>query len=83
MNPLGGILITIIEDIHLVDVKEDWSQVRSPGRARRRRKRGFPQRIRIFHVAKPTIFKVGNAYIAHPETAAKFRAELRAATIRS
>jgi hypothetical protein len=28
---------------------EDWSQVRSPGRARRRRKQGHPQNIRLVY----------------------------------
>lgn len=45
-NQLGYINGLRLIDNELVgDPYEDWSRVRSPGRARRRRKQGHPQRI--------------------------------------
>jgi hypothetical protein len=42
--------VRIIENSSLLDGPfEDWSKVRSHGRALRRRRRGFPQRIRIYY----------------------------------
>ena len=46
MNPLGPLAgIRLIDSEAVGEPYEDWSQVRSPGRAARRRKRGFTQRI--------------------------------------
>lgn len=57
----------VIESLHATEPAEDWSKVRSPARARRRLKRGFPQNIR--HYRKPACFfiKAENAYCIHPE----------------
>jgi hypothetical protein len=41
---LGGIRILASEHMP-TDTVEDWSRVRSPGRAARRRRQGHPQRI--------------------------------------
>jgi hypothetical protein len=47
-NPLGPIgALRIIDAESVGDPYEDWSQVRSPGRAARRRRLGHPQRIVI------------------------------------
>jgi hypothetical protein len=45
---------------------EDWSQVRSHGRAARRRKRGFPQRIRIYYTPSKQAMVMGDTIVCHP-----------------
>jgi hypothetical protein len=64
---LGG--LRIIRDINMTDTVEDWSRVRSPSRARRRRKLGHPQNIVWREVPKKDAFKIGDALVMHPETA--------------
>lgn len=64
--------LRIVESLALYDVVEDWSKVRSPGRARRRRAK-HPQRITYRHVAKPDAYRIGNEIHMHPETARRFR----------
>lgn len=44
--------------------EEDWSRVRSPSRAERRRRRGFRQNITMTH--KPAAVQIGNVIYAHP-----------------
>jgi hypothetical protein len=39
--------VRIIESLHMVDRVEDWSRVRSPGRAARRRRQGHRQNLVI------------------------------------
>jgi hypothetical protein len=70
----GG--VRIIETLHMVDMVEDWSRVRSPGRARRRRKYGYPQNIRMRAVPKPDGISTdgGRTVYMHPETARLLRA---------
>lgn len=55
----------------LIKVVEDWSEVRSPGRARRRRKRGFQQRIRYREEPSTEVYRIGDALVLHPEMARK------------
>jgi hypothetical protein len=48
---------------------EDWSEVRSPGRAARRRRRGFPQRIRIYYRPDPKMVQLPDGtLVGHPVT---------------
>lgn len=56
-----------VESILATEAAEDWSRVRSPSRAKRRLKRGFPQNIR--HYRKPACFfvKEHNTYHIHPD----------------
>lgn len=57
----------IVADPNLVVADgEDWSEVRSPARARRRRKRGFPQRIRVRYKPDPHAYRIGGRLVAHP-----------------
>ena len=73
-NPWSG--LRIIESPHLVDGPfEDWSQVRSPSRAARRRKKQ-PQRIRIFYKPSEQCIHLveQNAVVMHPAQAAALRA---------
>lgn len=69
--------LQIIEDINMVDYHEDWSDVRSHGRARRRRMRGFKQRIRITATPKKEAIQFGSKVIMHPEMARQLRAKIR------
>lgn len=68
--------LRIIESEHMVDQVEDWSQVRSPARAARRRRRGFPQRIRIVERPKQEVLQMGEKLIMHPEIGRQLRAEI-------
>ena len=63
----------IIESEAMVDYVEDWSRVRSPSRAIRRRRRGFPQNIVTRAVPKPGGFRMGNKLVMHPVIAAQLR----------
>lgn len=47
---------------------EDWSDVRSPARARRRMKRGYKQRVRYLQVPDPKVFVIAGTIHGHPET---------------
>lgn len=70
----------IIEDASLVDIIEDWSKVRSPSRARRRRKRGFRQNITLRQVPKKDVFSLdgGRTIVMHPEIAREFERQMSA-----
>lgn len=70
----------VIEDATLVDAYEDWSLVRSPGRARRRRKKGCRQNIIIRAKPKEVGYIIGNTTIVmHPEMADLLRRHIREA----
>lgn len=66
--------VRIIESLAMVDQVEDWSRVRSPGRARRRRRK-YPQNIRIVEVPKKHALSAdgGRTLIMHPEMARELR----------
>ena len=76
VSTYGG--IRLIADRHMVDVVEDWSEVRSPARAARRLRQGHRQRIRYRDVPKPEIIHLPGegVMVAHPETIAKLYARL-------
>ena len=62
--------LRVVEDVFMTDTVEDWSQVRSPSRARRRRRQGHPQRIRYVQVPKADVYLIGkpaHTMVAHPE----------------
>lgn len=69
----GG--LRIIEDASLVETVEDWSRVRSPGRARRRRRK-HRQNIEIRTVPREDVFVQGRVMVMHPVTAAKLRSKM-------
>lgn len=62
--------IRIITSTHLmVGPFEDWSDVRSHGRARRRLKKGHKQRIRYYFKPDPKMYRLPDgAMVGHPET---------------
>lgn len=72
---MGG--MRIIEDSSMVDPYEDWSGVRSPGRARRRRHK-HKQRIVIRYKPKPLAYHLGDTLVMHPAVAAELRRQTHA-----
>lgn len=73
---LGG--VRIIESWEMVDSVEDWSRVRSPSRAARRRRYGHPQNIRVLLVPKKEAISTdgGRTLIMHPEMARELRRQI-------
>jgi len=69
----GGFKL-IESDRMVVGPFEDWSQVRSPGRARRRRAK-HPQRIRVYYKPDTTVMqdKVRGIIYGHPATLNELR----------
>lgn len=69
----GLVGIQIIENSMLTEPYEDWSQVRSHGRARRRMKQGHKQRVR--HLQKPSdkVYRMDGYLVMHPVVAAALR----------
>jgi hypothetical protein len=65
-----------IERLDMVDTVEDWSAVRSPGRARRRRKLGYPQNIVMRQVPQNHVVMYGNTMYVHPTVAAELRRQI-------
>ncbi len=62
---------SLVESLHAVERAEDWSRVRSPGRARRRRHK-HRQNIRGYY--KPAAIRIGNKIYVHPEIMKQVRA---------
>lgn len=58
----------VVTSLYLTKSVEDWSEVRSPSRARRRRKLGHRQRIRTIHVPDPNVYQMQGSLHMHPET---------------
>ena len=71
INMLGG--FRIIESALLTEPFEDWSQVRSHGRARRRLKQGHPQRVRYIQVPSKNAYRIGSDIVMHPVMARELR----------
>lgn len=67
--------LQIIESDAMVDTHEDWSRVRSPARARRRRHK-HPQRIVITTTPRKDAFIVGRQAIMHPLVARAIREKI-------
>lgn len=67
-GPFGGLRM-IATDLMVIGPFEDWSQVRSPGRARRRRAK-HKQRIRFYHKPDPNVMhdRVNGVIYGHPAT---------------
>ena len=66
--------LRIVEDPYMAETVEDWSDVRSPARARRRRRQGHPQRIHYVTRPKQQVISGMGMLIMHPEVAARLRA---------
>lgn len=76
LESLGG--LRIVESPFLtIGPFEDWSQVRSPGRAERRRRQGHRQRIRYYYKPDPNMLQMPDGtLVGHPETVAKLRRQI-------
>lgn len=75
-EPFGGLRV-ITSNLLMIGPFEDWSQVRSHGRAARRRKLGHPQRIRIYYKPNPNAMKLPDgSLVMHPATYQRLRAHL-------
>jgi hypothetical protein len=61
----------IIEDVGMVE--EDWSGVRSPSRAERRRRQGHRQNIRFVPKKEAYVVDRGRALVMHPAMALELR----------
>jgi hypothetical protein len=75
-NSFGNTImgVQIVEDPNMREVVgEDWSNVRSPGRARRRRRK-HRQNILPLYAPLKQFYHVGNRIICHPAVAAQLRA---------
>lgn len=68
----------IITDRNMTETVEDWSGVRSPGRARRRRTQGHPQRIKIRLIPSKQIYQLGDSLVMHPETLRQLEVQMDA-----
>lgn len=64
----------LLADPRMTEPVEDWSEVRSPSRAARRRRQGHLQRIRYVERPKPEVYRIGDCLVAHPDTIAKLLA---------
>lgn len=73
--------VPVLANPFLVVTAEDWSKVRSPGRARRRMRRGFKQNITVRTVADPKVYMLGGVCHMHPEHLAKLEKQLRVGSI--
>ncbi len=71
----GGFKI-IVDDIAMSKTVEDWSRVRSKGRAARRRKRGFRQNIDFRVVPKMEVFRFGDRLVMHSQMLREFQARI-------
>jgi hypothetical protein len=66
--------VRVVENADMVDVVgEDWSGVRSPGRARRRRKK-HRQNIKPLYAPQETFYHIDGVIYCHPVMAARLRA---------
>lgn len=78
INPFANSImgVQIIEDPNMKEVVgEDWSKVRSPSRARRRRKK-HRQNIMPLYAPLKQFYHIGNRIICHPAMAAQLRAAI-------
>ncbi len=62
----------IIEDENMVDLVME-PHPRSASRAQRRKKRGFPQHMRLMRYPKKCAYRIGDTFVMHPEAARALR----------
>jgi len=65
MNSFMG--MPIVTNRLLTVPAEDWSRVRSPGRARRRMRQGFRQNVRYYDAPTPKAMVIGGVIYVHPD----------------
>lgn len=64
--------VEIRETLMATEPFEDWSRVRSPARAARRRRQGHRQNI--VHRRKPAAYQINGVIFAHPDIVRQLRA---------
>jgi len=73
--------VRFVESPHMVEPEplEDWSRVRSWSRAKRRRKQGYRQNIKLYYPPRKDMITVdgGKTYLVHPETLRAIREHIR------
>lgn len=72
--------VRIVSSNHLtIGPFEDWTDVRSHGRAKRRLRQGHKQRIRYFFKPDPSMYQMPDgSMVGHPETVRALNAALEA-----
>lgn len=65
----------VVNDVVMSETKEDWSNVRSQSRAKRRLKYGYKQNIRYMVVPKTDIVKFKDTLVMHSKIYAKLMKE--------
>lgn len=70
--------VTIYANVFHTKTVEDWSRVRSIGRATRRRKQGHRQNVVIREVPREDFLAFDGKLIGHPVTIAKLHARIAA-----
>lgn len=58
----------VVMSMYMTELKEDWSGCRSPARAARRLRRGFPQRMVVRSVPRADVLIANGKMFVHPET---------------
>jgi len=71
---LGG--LDVVTSEFLVDDVEDWSKVRSPGRAERRRRQGHRQNIVIRQVPSRDVYQFEGTLFMHPQMLSELRRQV-------
>lgn len=66
----------IVSSIHMTEPYEDWSNVRSKPRARRRRRKGYRQNIVNRERPRSELFIVDGIAYAHPTTLAAIKHQI-------
>lgn len=66
LNSYKGLQI-IRDDVNMVDWHEDWTRVRSPGRAKRRMSK-HKQNVRLYSTPKQNVLYTETLLIGHSET---------------
>jgi hypothetical protein len=66
----------IVESFHCAGKTEDWSACRSPSRAKRRRRMGHKQRVKITFIPWKHALRMGDKFVMHPLMAAELGIEL-------
>lgn len=75
----GGMrILTSTHEPFVKQVGEDWSCVRSPGRAARRRRQGHRQNIHPVYEPTGEIVRMGDTLVMHPATADQLSREIMA-----
>lgn len=71
--------VQIVASLHMVHDVEDWSRVRSPGRAARRRRQGHRQNIVIRSEPRRDAIEIdgGKTLVMHPVVLAEMKEQVR------